>query len=262
MTLDLSQFGFGITGKVPHDIVAQLAPMVEQAGFRTMWFNHIPKGDALASIAVAAGVTTKLRLGTGVTSIDSMMTPLELVQRVRENDLPLERLVLGIGANKPPSPLRSVKEAVTLIHDELPGVPVVVGALGPKMRDLGVSEADGVLLNWLTPDAARRAAEEAREVDPESRSMVALYIRTAMGENARPAMQGEIERYSAIPSYAANFKRLGFTAADAAVIVDTPQELRERLGRYQGLVDEPVLRAIVGEETIESYSSLVEAATN
>lgn len=262
MTLDLSRFGFGITGKVPHDVVQQLAPLVEAAGFRTMWFNHIPKGDALASIAVAASVTTRMRLATGVTSIDSMMTPVELVQRVREMDLPLDRLVLGVGANKPPSPLRSIEGAASLIHDELPGVPVMVGALGPKMRTLGVTAADGVLLNWLTPEAALGAAEDARRDDTEGSSEVALYIRTAMGAEHREAMTGEIDRYSAIPSYAANFKRLAFEARDAAIVVDTPQELRERLAAYQGIVNEPVLRAIVGEDTIEAYVSLVEAATN
>lgn len=260
MTLDLSTFGFGISGKVPHDIVRELAPRVEQAGFRTMWFNHIPNGDALSSIAVAAAVTSTLRLATGVTSVDRMMPALDIVNHVRERDLPVDRLLLGIGANQPPSPLRQVQEATSLLHQELPGVPVIVGALGPKMRAQGVRDADGVLLNWLTPAAASAAMADARAENPDA--YVALYIRTAMGATARTGMDEEIARYSALPSYAANFERLGFTAADAAVIVDSPAQLRERLEAYAEVVTEPVLRAITGQETLEAYVSLVDAARN
>lgn len=262
MTLDLTKFGFGITGKTPHSIVRELAPMVEEAGFRTLWFNHIPKGDAFACMTVAASVTTTLRLGTGVTSVDHLMTAEEIVEQVRARDLPANRLVLGIGANKPPSPLQTVRCAAALIHEELPGIPVVVGALGPRMRALGVQDADGILLNWLTPDAAVEATAQASADAAGSPATVALYVRTALGETGRKGMEAEAERYEAIPSYSANFARLGFTAMDAAVCVNTPEELRERLAQYQNAVDEPVLRAITGEETLAAYASLVKAAKN
>ena len=262
MTLDLSRFGFGITGKVPADVVRQLAPMVERAGFTTMWFNHIANGNAYASIEVAARVTSTLRLASGVTSIDSMMSASEIVDQVRTRDLPTDRLVIGIGANKPPSPLRTVKEGVDHLRDELPGVPVYVGALGPKMRALGVTEADGILLNWLTPEAARLAQMDRQRDAPDTRARVALYIRCALGDASRQSMLTEIARYESFPSYAANFRRLGFGGRDAAVMVDDGASLRARLEQYQDAVDEPVLRAITAVDSLEAYVSLLEALMN
>lgn len=262
MTFDITQFGFGITGKVPTDVVRELAPMVEQAGFSSMWFNHITNGNAYESIRVAAGVTSSIVLGSGVTSIDSMMSAREIADQVREFDLPTDRLIVGIGANKLPSPLRTVREGIELLHEELPGVPVYVGALGPKMRELGVQEAEGVLLNWLTPDAAKLAMEDRRAHAPETDARVALYIRCSLGEGNRQAIEAEARRYEGFPSYSANFDRLGFRAMDAAVFVKDGSELKVRLAEFQGVIDQPILRAITSEDTLEAYASLVESVRN
>lgn len=262
MTFDISKFGFGITGHVPLEVVRELAPIVEQAGFNTLWFNHTRKGNAYAAIEVAAAVTDSIRLASGVTSIDDFMNTLNVIEEVRSRDLPADRLTIGIGANKPPSPLRTIHESIELLHEELPGVPVVVGALGPKMRAIGVQQADGILLNWLTPEAAGTAVADRKQDAPDTDAEVALYIRCAFGPENHEAIQKEAERYESFPSYAANFKRLGFGAMDAAVCVDSPADLQERLSRYQDVVDAPVLRAITAEDSVKAYASLVEAALN
>lgn len=262
MTFDISRFGFGITGHVPLNVVRELAPIVEQAGFNTLWFNHTKKGNAYAAIEVAASVTSTLHLATGVTSIDAFRNTRGVIEEVRARDLPHDRLTIGIGANQPPSPLRTVREATDLLREELPGVPVIWGALGPKMRALGVQHADGILLNWLTPAAAALAMEDRRRDAPESEAEVALYVRCAFGSANHEAIRVEADRYASFPSYAANFKRLGYTAMDAAVCVDDAAELRDRLAQYQDVVDAPVLRAITAEDTVAAYSSLVEAAIN
>lgn len=262
MTFDISKFGFGITGKVPLDVVRQLALLVEQAGFGSMWFNHIPGGNAYASMQVAAEVTSTITLGSGVTSIDSMMSAKEVADEVHERGLPTDRIIIGIGANKPPSPLGTIRQGIDLIHAELPNAPVYVGALGPKMRALGVQRGEGVLLNWLTPDAARTAMEERHQHAPHSGAKVALYIRCALGDDNHEAIQLEAERYEGFPSYSANFDRLGFRAMDAAVAVQTGTQLRDRLAAFQGVVDQPILRAITAEDTLDAYASLVESARN
>lgn len=262
MSFDISQFGFGITGKVPHDVVRELAPLVEQAGFSSMWFNHIPNGNAYASMEVAAEVTNTIVLGSGVTSIDSLMTAREIVDEVHTRRLPQDRLIIGIGASRSPSPLRTVSDGIDLIGAELPGVPVYVGALGPRMRALGVQAGAGVLLNWLTVETAKSAMDDRRADAPESDAKVALYIRCALGEENQGAIRSEAARYESFPNYAANFERLDFRAMDAAVAVTTAAELQHGLAAYQGLVDQPILRAITAEDTLEAYASLVESARN
>lgn len=260
MKLDLAKMGFGITGTVDHEVVRELAPRVEDAGFRTLWVNHGGGGDSLASIQVAAAVTSKLRLASGVIPVDRM-SPEEVVRSVKERALPLDRLVLGIGASAPPSPLRTISEAASFIRDRL-SVGVMVGALGPKMRRAGVREADGVLLNWLTPEAARNAlADKDHDLAdlPGKQAEVALYIRVALGKEVRPILEHEAARYEAIPSYAANFARLDFRAVDSAVSGETPEQIREGLDAFQGAVDEPVVRAITAHDALDEFFSLVNA---
>jgi alkanesulfonate monooxygenase SsuD/methylene tetrahydromethanopterin reductase-like flavin-dependent oxidoreductase (luciferase family) len=261
MKLDPTRMGFGITGSLAHDVVRQLAPRVEAVGFRTLWINHGGDGgNSLASMRVAAEVTSTLRLASGVIPVDRMPTG-EVIVEFRERDVPADRSVVGIGASKPPSPLGTVREAAQAIHDEL-GVPVMVGALGPKMRRLGVRETDGVLLNWLTPEGARLAMDDKDDdlADvPGREADVALYIRCALGEEAMPRLRQEADRYDNIPSYAANFRRLGFTAIDSAVHASEPEGIRQGLAPFLDVVDEPVVRAITANDSIDEYLALLEA---
>lgn len=261
MALDVSRMGFGITGSLSHDVVRELAPRVEGAGFRTLWINHGGDGgDSLASMQVAAEVTTTLRLASGVIPVDRMPAR-DIVSSFREKGLPADRVTIGIGASKPPSPLEQVREAAAAITGEL-CVPVVVGALGPKMRRLGVRETDGILLNWLTPEGARQAMEDkaadlADEVGHEA--LVALYIRCALGNEALPVLEREAARYAGIPSYAANFRRLGFTAMESAVYANDAATLRDGLESFLGVVDEPVVRAITANDSLAAYLALIDA---
>ena len=260
MALDLSVMGFGITSTVNHEIERDLAPRVEAAGFRTLWINHAGSGEALASMEVAASVTSTLRLASGVIPVDRVSAQ-EIVQSVRERDLPLDRVVIGIGASAKPSPLTTVRDAALFIHNEL-GATVFVGALGPKMRRLAVRETGGELLNWLTPDAARQAMlEKDRDLaDVSGKSAeVALYIRVALGEASRLVLEKEAARYAAIPAYAANFTRLNFQSLDSAVYGTTPEEIRSGLEAYMGVVDEAVVRAITPGDELGEFLALVEA---
>src|SRR5699024_1866345 len=150
-------------------------------------------------------VTSTLRLGSGVIAVDR--NPVAgVIDDIRNRELPLDRCIIGIGADQKPSPLTTVREATAQLHNEL-GATVYVGALGPTMRRLAVTEADGELLNWLTPDAARQAVQEknADQADAGVSRLagVALYIRVAMGQDARPVLEREVDRYSKLPSYAA-----------------------------------------------------------
>lgn len=258
MQLDLSRMGFGITGTLDHGVVRELAPRVEAAGFRTLWINHGAGGDSLASMAVAAEVTSTLRLGSGVIPVDKVSTG-EIIHSFRDRALPEDRVVIGIGASAPPKPLTTARDAAVRLKEKL-GVPVTIGALGPKMRRMAVRETDGVLLNWLTPEGAAKAMEDKqRDLAGVSEAEVCLYIRCALGEDAYPTLQREAQRYQGIPSYAANFERLGFSALDSAVYATTPQELVGGIQPFLDVVDEPVMRAITATDAIDEYVALVDA---
>lgn len=254
MTTDIS---LGVAGALDHEVVRAIAPRLERAGFTTLWVNDTPDGDSLESLAVVAEVTTTLKLATGVISVDRRPAE-EIISEVQRLDLPQSRLTIGIGSSAPPSPLSRIESSIDALRAEL-SCKVMVGALGPRMRHLGVTRGDGALLNWLTPDAARQAVADRDQSAPDSGARIALYVRTALGSEAGTRLAAEAERYEGIPTYAANFRRLGVRAVETAVRSDSPRGIREGLARYDGIVDETVVRAITANDTVDEYLALIDA---
>lgn len=79
------------------------AHRIEAAGFDSAWvFDALGRGfllpDPLAALAIAAAVTTRIELGTGVLQLP-LRHPVDLAQRVATCHLACgDRLVLGVGA--------------------------------------------------------------------------------------------------------------------------------------------------------------------
>ncbi|WP_344292342.1 LLM class flavin-dependent oxidoreductase [Agromyces neolithicus] len=244
----------GLVGTTPLEVVRALAPRVERLGFTTLWINDIPGGDSLAGLRAAAEVTSTLGLASGVIPLDRR--PADSLDLA---NLPTERLTLGIGSGKVAvRPVEFVRTGLATLR-ELTDAPIVVGALGPRMRRLAAEEADGVLLNWLTPGAGSLTAGELRRdaggrADP-NRVRATLYVRTITDESARPALDRESTRYESVPAYAANFERLGFGAREAT-ITDAA-----RLAEYVDAdLDEIVLRAMTPSNSLAELAAFVETA--
>jgi alkanesulfonate monooxygenase SsuD/methylene tetrahydromethanopterin reductase-like flavin-dependent oxidoreductase (luciferase family) len=249
-----SDVSIGVAGALGPDVVARIAPAVEQAGFGTLWVNDTPGGDSLAALGAASRSTRRLRLGTGVIPVDRRR-PAQIVAGIRRADLPEDRLLVGIGSGQASHGVLSLMDdAVGELH-EGSAARVLVGALGPRMRELAARRADGILLNWLTPEAAREQAEQAHALAPAVR--VVLYVRTALQADAASRLAEETQRYARSQKYAANFQRLGIRAADTVLDADT---FAGRIGAYREAVDEIVLRVIVADDTEDAYLRFVEAA--
>jgi len=238
----------GLAGSLGPEAVARIAREVERAGFHTLWINDTPDGDAVAALAAAARVTDRLHLATGVVPVDRRPAD-AIAAEVASLALPLDRLTLGIGSGMAKQgALARVRDAIEVLHGA--GVPrVLVGALGPKMRRTGAERAEGVLLNWVPPTEARAQADALHEIAPAAH--VAVYVRTAIVDAARERLEFETSRYASFPNYAANFERMGVEAIDTTIRDVT--ELGDALEAYTAAADEVVLRAIVPEDTVESY---------
>lgn len=149
-------------------------------------------------------------------------------------------------------------DALTLLREHTEAR-LVVGGLGPKMRRLGAEHADGVLLNWLTPETAVEAQAELR-ADAAGRPVRGiLYVRTTTDAAARAALELEAASYARYPAYAANFERLGISALDATIDGTSGAVLSDRLAQYTAAVDEVVVRAIVAEPTFDHYAQFIDA---
>jgi alkanesulfonate monooxygenase SsuD/methylene tetrahydromethanopterin reductase-like flavin-dependent oxidoreductase (luciferase family) len=155
--------------------------------------------------------------------------------------------------------LHGVKLAIT----PPPRTPVYLGALGPEMLRLGGELADGICLNWCTPEqiawSRERLAEGAARVDRDPNSVqVVEYIRMCVDQDidvARRALARSTMGYALgqrVPTererqlgYRAHFERMGFTAALAELdrmrqrgatpeeVADAfPPDILQRVGYY------------------------------
>jgi alkanesulfonate monooxygenase SsuD/methylene tetrahydromethanopterin reductase-like flavin-dependent oxidoreductase (luciferase family) len=253
--------GFGVAGALPHDVIRALAPAAEAAGYHTFWVNDTPHGDGLASLRAAAEVTSEILLGVVVIPIDRQPADV-IARRVDDLGLPQQRLIVGIGSGNPDGGLARVQEGASTLEQRLEA-PIVVGALGPNMCALAGSSADGVLLNWLTAEYVAPSAvivtAAAREA-ARPRPLILGYVRTVFGPGAREVFAEEAGRYGGFPAYAANFTRMGTPAEATAVIGDTAAEIQAGLASFTSELDETVVRAITGEESVDAYLALLAAA--
>jgi alkanesulfonate monooxygenase SsuD/methylene tetrahydromethanopterin reductase-like flavin-dependent oxidoreductase (luciferase family) len=189
---------------------------------------EIEAREAFGSLAGFAAATDRVRLGTGVVTVQARTPVTAAMGAATVNQASGGRFILGVGAGAPHGPpgsalapggikpLALVEEYVRVVRAILsgeradsahlgvrgfrlgmePGEPpprVWVGALGDRMVALAGRVADGVILNWCTP--ARVAA--AREILGASAQAagrnpgdvtVAVYVRACLGIEETQAM--------------------------------------------------------------------------
>lgn len=253
MTAHLS---LGVAGTLDLGLIRELAPAIETAGFHALWVNDASQGDRstgdpLAALAAAASVTSTLVLATGVIPIDRRPAA-AIADEVESLGLPQERLVIGIGSGGlRVGALDAMARAIDVLHAAT-GARIVLGALGPKMRELGFTYADGSLLSWFTPEAAIAASRDR----PPGTAI--LYARSIAEEAARPRLEREAARYAGYRQYAAHFARSGVEPLASTIDLTLG---RERLASFRAAVDEVVLRAITPTDALDEYLRFLDAAS-
>jgi alkanesulfonate monooxygenase SsuD/methylene tetrahydromethanopterin reductase-like flavin-dependent oxidoreductase (luciferase family) len=252
--------GFALFAGTAAEVIRAAAREAEALGYSSFWVNHPGATDGLVGLGHAAAETRRIALGIGVIPLHTR-EPASIVEGVRAQGLPVDRLLLGVGSPNPGS-LRRVREGVAALRERLPAR-LVVAALGPRMCRLAGEVADGVLLNWLTPEHARRSAQWVREgAAAAGRRPPTLYgyVRFALGEAATERLREEGRRYAAIPAYADHFVRMGVKPLETAIAVRTADAVGPALAAWDGALDEVVLRAVTPGDTFEEIQALLRAA--
>ena len=252
--------GFAVFAGTSPEVIRASAREAERLGYSSFWVNHPGSTDGLAALALAARETQRIELGIGVIPLHTR-GPESIVQGVAANALPLDRLLLGVGSPNPDS-LKRVRAGIAELRRQL-STRLVVAALGPQMCRLAGEVADGVLLNWVTPEYARLSAERVREGAAAARRQppkIFAYLRVALGPAACDRLQEESNRYAAVPAYGANFARMGLKPIETAIAAESPDAIRKGLAKWRGAVDEIVIRAITAKDTVEEHVALVKAA--
>lgn len=239
-----------------------LARAAELAGFQSFWVNDVEGGNGLEQLARAQAATTSIRLGVGVLPVDRWSAE-RIHSSVERLGLDSARLLIGIGAGAYYKDALQKTGDVALALAELTSAKVFIGALGPKMCRLAGSHADGVLLNWCTPAAAKDlsdltslGARDAGRAEPE----IIAYVRTASSADAQRRLANEANAYQSYPAYLRHFDRMGVHALDTT-INGTPEEIATRFAEYEPFTDEIVARTISATDRVEDYLTVLEAVS-
>lgn len=254
--------GFGIPATGDAARAGHIAERVEQLGYRSIWSNDTPGKDGIVTVAHMAQSTSSLRVGVGVVPCDRR-PPMEVARTVQSLGIPLDRLVLGVGAGSSTTPLATARDAIRVLRAELgPEVTLGLAAMGPQMCRLAGRIADLVLFNWMPPErlewAAGKVSAGARSASRPDLPRKAAYVRAAIGAGAGQRLLAEAERYHRIPAYRRHFDAMGAPLGSVGIAAG-PAEIPARTAAYDRVLDEVVVRALPASDSLESTEAVAVA---
>lgn len=215
------------------------------AGYTDLWSTESNGADGFTPLAMAAAAEPRLRLGTAIVS-SFTRGPAVLAQSAAAMAAAAPgRFVLGLGASsdvivqrwndiafdRPYSRTRDVLrflraalagERVTqqyetfsvsgfrlgLVPDEAPKI--MIAALRERMLRLAAREADGVILNWVSPQDVRRIAAIVHEENPAAEIVARIMVcPSADAAAVRSAVRPLVSGYLTVPVYRAYQAWLG-----------------------------------------------------
>lgn len=237
---------------VPLNAHRQILRDAEAAGYTDAWTMEVSGTDAFVPLALAAAWTDNLRLGSAIANVFTRTPTLLAMTAAALAEAAPGRFCLGIGSSSPAivenwngvplhKPLTRVHDVLSFLRRAFTGEkisfaaesfsvqglrlsrpptpppPIYLAALKPRMLTLAGSIADGVILNWLSPqdvakllpivrDAARAAGRDPQTLDIVCRIFV---LPTADQDVARQVGKFAVAAYLTTPVYAAFHRWLG-----------------------------------------------------
>ena len=239
----------GMTVPLPGPLHSHREKLAELAdlGYTDIWSAESDGADAFTPLALAAAWEPRLRLGTAIVPAFTR-SPACFAQSVASMaDAAPGRFAIGIGSssnviverwNGVPfvEPYKKVRDVVRFLRDALEGEkvskaydtfevqgfrlgvrpeqkpPILVAALREGMLRLAAREADGAIINWLSPADVVKVAGVVREAGGGDDKEIVCRIFVCPSENSEVVRAGArfaIAAYLNVPVYAAFHEWLG-----------------------------------------------------
>ena len=208
----MSRIGIAVSGGPSPSEIVECVKLAEELGYESAWVAEGHGGDQFATLSAAAVRTSRILLGTSITSVFVRTAPTIAMAAATVDDVSGGRFILGLGSSHKVQveaehgvaygkPLTRVRETVAVIRDLLRDgrvaysgetvrienfelwfqprrreVPVYVSAVFPKMVALCGEIADGVMLTRSTLRSAievkKQLAEGARRAGRDPSGVV------------------------------------------------------------------------------------------
>ena len=237
------------TPLVAHREILQEA---ERLGYTDAWSAEVNGSDAFTPIVAAATWTERLRFGTAIANIYTRSPMLLAMNAAAVAEAAPGRFCLGIGTSSPAivekwngvqlkNPLSRTRETIAFLRQALAGErvsmsvdsyemkgaklarkpdsspPIYIAALREKMLRLAGEVADGVIINFLSPDDAGRVVAVAKDAaqkagkDPDTFDVAARIFVVPTEDPQKARMLGRVllSAYLTTPFYYAFHEWLG-----------------------------------------------------
>ena len=235
----------------------ELAAEAEGFGYSDAWSYEVDTNDGFTPLGWLAARTQRMRLCISLVPAFSRPPALLAMTVSGLQDISGGRLLIGLGASSPAviggwmglehsKPLTRVRETIEATRLALSGdrttyrgetvrmegfrlggaptqVPIVLGALGPKMNRLAGSTADGLIMVFNVPERTpvllndfRAGAREAGRIPGEVITKVFVAVDEDL-DTLRPQLQRFVTGYAIVPAYNDLLRRQGFAAEAEAL---------------------------------------------
>ena len=241
-----------MTIPVADETMAELPALLTEladAGYSDVWTSEVNAVDAFAPLLVAAQQTPQLRLGTSIAGVFQRSPALMAMNTLAVAELSREPVYVGVGTSSQnmveqwhgtafTQPYQRVRDTVRFLRAAFGGqrvsysgdtfeidgfrlarVPphpprILVAALREQMLRLAGAEADGVVLNWLSPGDTERVVPIVLDRNPEAEVVARLFVVTGPDRQAaRDSARRMVTAYLNTGVYAAYQRWLGRTPA-------------------------------------------------
>lgn len=267
-------------GMTPPEIV-ECVQLAEELGYESAWVAEGHGGDQFAILTACALATSRIRLGTSISSVFVRSAPTIAMAAACVDHFSNGRFILGLGSShkvqvEPEHGLEfsgaipRVRDTVDIVRRLLrdgvvtgyegeainiatfdlhfptfrPEMPIYLAAVFPKMLEIAGEISQGVLLTWCTPEHARTASRHI--ADGAARAGVvpeSVEVATLVSASAPGADDGGMRRVAA--TYAGRFPRYRRLMAEAG-FADEIEEVRRAwrsgdVARAERLVPEELI---------------------
>jgi probable F420-dependent oxidoreductase len=222
----------GTLDQQPTSRVREVCAEIEAMGWPTLWRPESIGRDALVASATMLEATTTLNVATGIAQIHARHPQTTAAAQRTLHESSGGRFLLGLGVSHAPliagvrgldystpySDMVAYLDAMASGPFDAVAAPdepdTVLAALGPRMLRLAADKTGGAHPYFVPPEHSAYARDIMGPdalLAPEQMVVIAS-DRGQARELAKPHMA----RYLALPNYANNLLRLGFTEADVA----------------------------------------------
>jgi probable F420-dependent oxidoreductase len=210
---------------------------VEELGYGTLWVPETVGREPFALLALLAGATERLRLGTSIASIWARDAQTARMAAFTLQEATGGRFVLGLGVSHPhlaeklrghyyERPLTRMREylaayrAARYLGPDATGLVeplLLLAALRERMLELAATDADGAFPYLVTAERLAWMRQRLDAAARGSRPLLAVTVPVALESDparARAAARAYLTHYLRTPNYQASWEQQGFGSAD------------------------------------------------